>query len=276
MERFACHTRMVFFTSISTFTNGRTAVSGRRPIRPTPPSNELLAWTCRVDGKRTNPGTRLYRSGQRRSPSKWRRRRSPRWGRSEPKHLCGKQKNNKQPTLRYSVDPARLVILVKLFFWGRGGGVGGLSRMSTVLYVYHIVYYCTTLSIIRLFAQVTSNYSIPSVRRYFSLRSYAVQMLTPARILAETSGRTKVKNVQNTHTHTHTHTPWEDQREWHRMTRMTRPDCAVMCNSINTHTHTHTHPVSICCDKRRETSFTVPAESGRSGERSRSCVHAPF
>ena len=39
-------------------------------------------------------------------------------------------------------------------------------------------------------------------------------------------------------THTHTHTPWEDQREWHRMTRMTRPDCAVMCNLINTHTHT--------------------------------------
>ena len=25
------------------------------------------------------------------------------------------------------------------------------------------------------------------------------------------------------------------------MTRMTRPDCAVMCNLINTHTHTHTH-----------------------------------
>ena len=25
--------------------------------------------------------------------------------------------------------------------------------------------------------------------------------------------------------------------------------------------------VSICCDKRRETSFKVPAESGRSGER---------
>ena len=52
----------------------------------------------------------------------------------------------------------------------------------------------------------------------------------------------------NIHTHTHTHTvslipPWEDQRELHRMTinRMTRPDCAVMCNLINTHTHTHTH-----------------------------------
>ena len=24
------------------------------------------------------------------------------------------------------------------------------------------------------------------------------------------------------------------------MTRMTRPDCAVMCNLINTYTHTHT------------------------------------
>ena len=35
--------------------------------------------------------------------------------------------------------------------------------------------------------------------------------------------------------------PWEDQREWHRISRMTGPDCAVMCNLINTHTHTHTH-----------------------------------
>ena len=42
-------------------------------------------------------------------------------------------------------------------------------------------------------------------------------------------------------THTHIDPPWEDQSEWHRMTRMTRPDCAVMCNLINTHTHTHTH-----------------------------------
>ena len=23
--------------------------------------------------------------------------------------------------------------------------------------------------------------------------------------------------------------PWEDQREWYRMTRMTGPDCAFMC-----------------------------------------------
>ena len=42
-------------------------------------------------------------------------------------------------------------------------------------------------------------------------------------------------------THTHTHPPWEDQCEWHRMTRMTGPDCVVMCNLINTHTHTHAH-----------------------------------
>ena len=40
---------------------------------------------------------------------------------------------------------------------------------------------------------------------------------------------------------THTYTPWEDQCEWHRMTRMAGPDCAVMCNLINTHIHTHTH-----------------------------------
>ena len=25
------------------------------------------------------------------------------------------------------------------------------------------------------------------------------------------------------------------------MTRMTGPNCVVMCNKINTHTHTHTH-----------------------------------
>ena len=49
---------------------------------------------------------------------------------------------------------------------------------------------------------------------------------------------THTHNKIHTHTHTHTHTPWEDQCEWHRMTRMTRPDCAVMCNLINTHTHT--------------------------------------
>ena len=32
---------------------------------------------------------------------------------------------------------------------------------------------------------------------------------------------------------------WEGQCEWHRMTRMTGPDCAVMCNLINIHTYIH-------------------------------------
>ena len=60
-------------------------------------------------------------------------------------------------------------------------------------------------------------------------------------------------NLINTHTHTqytHTHTqipPWEDGCEWHRMTRMTGPDCAVTCNLINTHTHTHKHGCSGQC-----------------------------
>ena len=44
--------------------------------------------------------------------------------------------------------------------------------------------------------------------------------------------------------------PREDQCEWHRMTRITRPDCAVMCNLINTYTHTHTHASSITSDQR--------------------------
>ena len=44
-----------------------------------------------------------------------------------------------------------------------------------------------------------------------------------------------------THTQVSLIPPWKDQCEWHRMTRMTGPDCAVMCNLINTHTHTHTH-----------------------------------
>ena len=51
---------------------------------------------------------------------------------------------------------------------------------------------------------------------------------------AGTSNELDVQNEWEENTHTHT-----DQREWHRMTRMTRPDCAVMCNLINTHTHTH-------------------------------------
>ena len=41
--------------------------------------------------------------------------------------------------------------------------------------------------------------------------------------------------------------PWEDQCEWHRMTRMTGPDCAVMCNLINIHTYMHTYMHTCVC-----------------------------
>ena len=76
------------------------------------------------------------------------------------------------------------------------------------------------------------------------------------------------------HTHTHTHTislipPREDQCEWHRMTRMTGPDCVVVCNLINTPTHTHTHththtqvslipPWDDQCEWHRMTRMTGP------------------
>ena len=43
--------------------------------------------------------------------------------------------------------------------------------------------------------------------------------------------------------------PQEDQREWHKMTRMTRSDCAVMCKLINTHTHTLAHTEKISPQK---------------------------
>ena len=36
------------------------------------------------------------------------------------------------------------------------------------------------------------------------------------------------------------------------MTRMTGPDCAVMCNLINTHTHTHIYMYVVCCLKKNQ------------------------
>ena len=52
-------------------------------------------------------------------------------------------------------------------------------------------------------------------------------------------------NLINTYIHTYIHTymipPREDQCEWHRMTRMTGPDCVVMCNLINKYIHTYIH-----------------------------------
>ena len=38
------------------------------------------------------------------------------------------------------------------------------------------------------------------------------------------------------------------------MTRMTGPDCAVMCNLINAHTHTHSRKIVV--DAVRETGET--------------------
>ena len=48
-------------------------------------------------------------------------------------------------------------------------------------------------------------------------------------------------NLINTYIHTYISLipSWEDQCEWHRMARMTGPDCAVMCNLINIHTYIH-------------------------------------
>ena len=51
-------------------------------------------------------------------------------------------------------------------------------------------------------------------------------------------------NLINTHIRTHTHTLI---CEWHRMTRMTGPDCVVMCNLINIHTHTQVARVCSLC-----------------------------
>ena len=46
------------------------------------------------------------------------------------------------------------------------------------------------------------------------------------------------------------------------MTRMTRPDCAVMCNLINTHTHTHTHTHKLKkCRKERVGSVAANSDS---------------
>ena len=50
-------------------------------------------------------------------------------------------------------------------------------------------------------------------------------------------------NLVNIHTYIHTDLipPREDQCEWHRMTRMTGTDCVVMCNLINTYIHIYIH-----------------------------------
>ena len=93
--------------------------------------------------------------------------------------------------------------------------------------------------------------------------------MTPAGISTSLTSRI---NGMTTNKHTHTLIPpWEDQREWHIMTRMTGPDCAVMCNLINTHTHTHTHthtPNPAAEDNRCSCSSSLPG--GREGSVCRS------
>ena len=76
-------------------------------------------------------------------------------------------------------------------------------------------------------------------------------------------------NLINTHTHTHTQQqvslipPWEDECEWHRMTRMIGPDCAVMCNLINTHTHEHTHTTTLIAKLKRSVQIQTTTDSIR-------------
>ena len=65
----------------------------------------------------------------------------------------------------------------------------------------------------------------------------------------------------NKYTYIHTYIPpREDQCEWHRMTRMTGPDCVVMCNLINTCIHTYIHtlipPREDQCEWHRMTRMT--------------------
>ena len=50
----------------------------------------------------------------------------------------------------------------------------------------------------------------------------------------------------------HNNSTLEDQCEWHRLTGMTEPDCAVMCNLINTHTHKYTHKIETEAGTGRE------------------------
>ena len=90
------------------------------------------------------------------------------------------------------------------------------------------------------FLFVCSRWSFVDVPLIFSCPEDHVQNWRPPILLGVVEAKL-VKCQEHTHTHTSLIPPWEDQCEWHRMTRMTRPDCAVICNLINTHTHTLTH-----------------------------------
>ena len=88
--------------------------------------------------------------------------------------------------------------------------------------------------------------SLPRVRRHRASKPQGSServlpwQITMDQLIFASLSHTYVQFNKYTHTHTQVSLipPWEDQCEWHRMTRMTRPDCAVMCNLISTHTHT--------------------------------------
>ena len=67
---------------------------------------------------------------------------------------------------------------------------------------------------------------------------FSVQ-LTTSRIGALTRLIHTLLYVMTIHTYIHTYI------HWHRMTRMTGPDCVVMCNLINTYIHTYIHTPCI-------------------------------
>ena len=62
-------------------------------------------------------------------------------------------------------------------------------------------------------------------------------------------------NLINTHTHTTRYVQFNKYTHTHTHTRMTRPDCVVMCNLINTHTHTHKHLEQCFADMKNGVFF---------------------
>ena len=133
-----------------------------------------------------------------------------------------------------------------------------LPILLLLLYYYYYYYYYYPFLVVLLILSVVAFYFFS-----FSLWPCSPYILSfPAGHTWHWSGNNRIYwvgmfeaqsvSVKNEHTHTHTHTHVQfnkythththtDQCEWHRMTRMTAPDCVVMCNLINTHTHTHTH-----------------------------------
>ena len=78
-------------------------------------------------------------------------------------------------------------------------------------------------------------------------------------------------HVMTIHTYIKLIPPREDQCEWHRMTRMTGPDCVVMCNLINTYIRTYIHTIIIIVLDRVSPEFigsrsSVPTKAFARGE----------